>query len=88
MKYIIKNCPAKYFIFADEMKCSEYGDNCKDITNCTSKRIVDKCHKATHEDLVITAGYNKTACEVAAIYGRADLAQEILQLLEIEEVDE
>lgn len=97
-KYIITNCPAyrteceEIFNFLGSEKIfnaclKSAGISCKDITNCPLKRIVDECYKATHEDLVITDDYNKTACEVAEIYGRVGLAQEILQLLGIEECE-
>jgi propanediol dehydratase small subunit len=89
MKYIIKNCPALRFPLKENPICSKmpFDECCKDITDCLLKRIADKCYKATHEDLAITADYKKTALDVAEIYGRASLAQEIAQLLEIEECE-
>ena len=91
-KYIIKNCPAIYNSDIIDNDCNDLTNydacSCENNSDCLLKRIVYKCYKATHDDLVITDDYNKTAREVSEIYGRAGLAQEILQLLGIEEVNE
>lgn len=74
MKYIIKNCPA----IEAYCTCGKYYDynkqistRCKDITDCTQKRIVNECKWETNIDV---------EC-------RGDLAERILSELEIEECE-
>jgi hypothetical protein len=44
MKYIVKNCPAKYYEFIDdEQKCFLKNKKCKHISDCLLKQIVEKC---------------------------------------------
>ena len=86
-KYIIKNCPCN--ITVDEV-CNDESQNetyCKNRHDCLLKQIADKCYKATHDDLIPSCDEYKTADDVSQLYGRANLANEILQLLEIEEYE-
>lgn len=85
-KYTIKNCDC--YGFGDA--CLSNNANrlyCKDITDCLLKQIADKCNKATHDDLIPSCDVFKTADDVSQLYGRANLANEILQLLKIEECE-
>lgn len=92
MKYIVNNCD-NYTNFDEDWTCRSTIQNrkgcycCKDITDCLMKRIVKKCYKATHEDLIPSCDVFKTADDVSQLYGRAGLAYEILELLEIEECE-
>jgi hypothetical protein len=44
MKYIVKNCPAKYYEFIDdEQKCFLKDKKCKHIPDCLLKQIVELC---------------------------------------------
>jgi hypothetical protein len=71
MSYIVKNCPAKYFAGATNMKCSELGGDCDTKTDCVMKQIVELCKKQHN----------------TCIFAVAFLADRILQLLDIEEVE-
>ena len=71
MSYIVKNCPAKYFAGATNMKCSELGGDCDTKTDCIMKQIYELCKS------------QKNSC----IFSVAFLADRILQLLDIEEVE-
>ena len=86
-KYIIKNCPAVY-IFKSGYSCNnlDYDEHkfCKDVTDCLLKRIVELCNKI--KPLEISSA-QKQLTNVWADRGYV-LAQDILNLLEIEEVDE
>lgn len=103
MKYIIKNCPnyLPEFFLLGACKCEKgssingkYIDNCKDVTDCLLKQIVNKCKKIDCDVLINTSINNKgrknrcgamdnmpLCCEIIA-------KKDILGLLEIEEVNE
>lgn len=71
-KYIIKNCPARFYEFInDEQKCFLKDRKCKHIPDCLIKQIVELCKK------------QKESC----IFATAFIADEILKLLQIEEVE-
>lgn len=72
-KYIIKNCPAKYYVGASNIKCSELGADCDNHNDCLLKQIVEKCEQYKKD-------YNTTN-------GVWLLANEITNLLQIEEVE-
>lgn len=77
-KYIIRNCPAIYGI-DDGFLCSYRQDEesekyCYDCTDCVLKQIIEKCKNELQVQ-------NNWWC------GAKPLAQEILQLLQIEEVE-
>lgn len=79
-KYIIKNCPCYNnerfltgFLNDKDTICTYYSKSCQDCTNCVLKRIVELCR-----------GNKEYALEYL---GHRDmLAEEILQLLDIQEV--
>ena len=76
MRYIIKNCECFYL-----NACCGTNTNrlyCKDITRCVMKQIVAEEININDED----------APTNAYAMGRAVVAEKILELLEIEEVDE
>lgn len=79
--YIIKNCDC-YNLGAC---CTPNADRlyCKDITSCVLKWIVNKCKAEKDKGFVMS----RYGCKVPVSEGW-DLASEMLELLEIEEVDE
>ena len=85
-KYIIKNCPA---ILRVSEVCNSYEkafDNhclCQDCTDCLLKRIVKRCRKEQeyHKEWQKETGFNYAATGLR-------LANEILQLLDIQECEE
>ena len=95
-KYIIRNCPVCEF--SDWEECTGYlaeGYICNDIhieivecqdrINCVMKQIVELC-----KDVKLTYGrLDKplTATQCTALFSRATLADEILKLLDIQEVE-
>ena len=92
MTYIIKNCPAfkneviKTYLtlgvkqFKNVCSAERKETNCKDITDCLLKRIVEMCDSNTTK--VLHEG------ETFKLIEGNRLGSKILELLEIEEVDE
>ena len=88
-KYIIRNCPA---ILKMTKVCDDYRttrDNpelCKNIKDCLLKQIVDECFKAQREcncyDII-----PEVDCVDCTDGGKNELATEILDLLDIQEVE-
>lgn len=87
-KYIIKNCPAyteyKNASYVLVKVCISPHNTahevhyCQDCTDCLLKRIVDLCKEPNEP-------YYNPECEYGI--GRTDLAEEILELLEIKECE-
>ena len=77
-KYIILNCPM-YF----HNNCYGHTGNCEcqDCTNCVLKQIIELCKKVklTYGEL----DKPLTAIQCTALFSRATLADEILQLLDV-----
>ena len=78
MALIIRNCPA-----IQQGTCEKYG-MCQDCTDCVLKKITELCKK-------VKLTYGKldkplTATQCTALFSRATLADEILDILEIEEI--
>ena len=94
MNYIVKNCPClkSQISYKDKLwnnGCSELGEVesrmcCQDITDCVIKQAIKKCKGAisNYSNLEIL----RTACETNQAYGKAVMAEQILQLFDIEEV--
>ena len=80
-KYIIKNCPAKYFVGASNMKCSEFGGDCQDCTDCKLKQIVELC-----KNIKSINKTNSYVGEYIEFTQRSPLADEILELLDIDKL--
>lgn len=84
MKYIIKNCPAlmdgysKYGKYNGECCDKEVGTKCEYCKDCLLKQIVDKCKDAQCGD------YSNDAYSG----GLFDMANRILELLDIQEIEE
>ena len=81
-KYIIKNCPVyntKHSICNKKSKVIK----CSDITDCLLKQIVEKCKKAinTYDN----GEYYED--DVDTFMGESIMAQSILDLLDISEVE-
>ena len=81
-KYIVKNCPA---YLGDEDYCTCYLEVCSDCTDCVIKQVIEKCKgsKLSYSNLEIL----RTACETNQAYGKAVMAEQILQLFDIEEIN-
>jgi hypothetical protein len=88
MSYIVLNCPsciispsccAKYHIDNGHAK------DCQDIEDCVIKQVIEKCKdsKLSYSKLEIL----RTACETNQAYGKAVMAEQILQLFDIEEIN-
>lgn len=86
MKYIIKNCPnyLPEFFYLGACKCEKgdsingnYIENCKEITDCPLKQIVEKCKYFK----------NKIMQDIAYKKGADMVVNEVLNLLEIEECE-
>lgn len=86
MKYLIENCPA----FDDQARCTaghiitgNYLKECECFSNCLLKQIVELCKKQKKwESEKMESG------QIIEIYnGAYDFAQEVLNLLEIQEVE-
>ena len=91
-KYVIKNCPA----FSLEPTkagnvCKKWcrSKPCQHYTDCLLKQIVERCkEKLEFLSYGIPEQHLETMTTNAERYAKAELAQEILNLLEIEEVNE
>lgn len=90
MKYIIKNCPNYLpdFFYFGACKCEKgssingrYIDNCKDVTDCLLKQVVEKCKKAQKTQWVNNKKKPYSPSKSA-------FARDILKDLEIEEVND
>jgi hypothetical protein len=88
-KYIIKNCPACRQYQAGIYTCDDLYDcdlqRCQDCTDCVMKQIVELCKKVKLTYGQLDKPLTETQC--AALFSRATLADEILQLLDIQEVE-
>ena len=74
MKYIIKNCPARII---DNSCIDKSGTFCQQRNDCLLKQVVSKClyfRNHIQRDIVYKKGCNR-------------VADEILQILEIEECE-
>ena len=80
-KYIIKNCPAMQYY-----TCEKYG-MCKDCTDCVMKQIYETCIEY-HKNCEIKGNcIDDRTCTSCFFGGGNELAQDILQLLQIDEVE-
>lgn len=92
MSYIVTNCPC--FVLGIAMKgndkkvqtCNNYRiselTHCSDITDCVIKQVIQECRKS-----IKCFESNDIACPVCSDAASAELAQEILQLFDIEEIN-
>lgn len=89
MSYIVKNCPACHNYYSNMYECHQMDDcddnSCSSCTDCTIKQVIEKCKGAVsnYSNLEIL----RTACETSEAYGKANIAEQILQLLDIEEIN-
>ena len=85
-KYVIKNCPACRI---SPSCCTEWNllhgewKDCKDINDCVMKRIIEKC-----KNVKAINKRNSYVGEYIEFTQYSPLAEEILQLFEIEEQEE
>ena len=85
MSYIVKNCPC-YTSKGGYYDCWANQDTwCENITDCVIKQVIEKCKdsKLSYSNLEIL----RTACETSEAYGKAVIAEQILQLFDIEEIN-
>jgi hypothetical protein len=91
-KYIIKNCPA-YKTFYPDTGAESFTacdtelpfKKCQDCTDCVMKQITELCKKVKLTYGQLDKPLTETQC--TALFSRATLADEILQLLDIQEVE-
>ena len=80
MKYIIKNCPARFNKVNGEQGCTDNLKklclDCHEVSDCLLKRIVELCKI-----------YKNMNATTTGDYARREVALKILNLLEIEEVE-
>ena len=94
-KNIIKNCPCcvsdmfskedTYFCYHPKLSV---GGLCQNYSNCSLKQIVDKCKNRLN---FLDYGISEqplTMVMITELFAKAEVAQDILNLLEIEEVNE
>lgn len=87
-KYIIKNCPATYQNFEDKFVCTTqikekgFPFYCQDCTDCKLKQIVELC-----KNIKSINKTNSYVGEYIEFTQRSPLADEILELLDIQEVE-
>ena len=89
--YIVKNCPnlsTSYYETGRVIhnQCGLTDDDlCADCTCCVIKQVIEKCKGAisNYSNLEIL----RTACETSEAYGKANIAEQILQLFDIEETN-
>ena len=85
---IVKNCPA---CIISPGCCAKYhidnghAKDCQDIEDCIIKQVIEKCKdsKLSYSNL----GILRTACETNQAYGKAVMAEQVLQLFDIEEIN-
>ena len=89
MNYVIKNCPCynnERFIggFLDDKAtfCTYYGKKCQDCTDCVMKRIVELCKHIKSINKT-----NSYVGEYIEFTQHSPLANEILELLDIQEIE-
>ena len=86
-KYIVKNCPSILPMtkLCDSESIFNCGTYCKDCTDCVIKQVIEKCKdsKLSYSNLEIL----RTACETNQAYGKAVMAEQVLQLFDIEEIN-
>jgi len=83
-KYIVKNCPS-YDEHSVEWNClNETNANllCEDCTDCLIKQVVEKC-----KNIECPCEYKGADCWECSTAGQKTLAEKILQLFTIEEVE-
>lgn len=87
-KYIIKNCPCFWHIGEDDGCSLENMKLCEDDTDCVMKQIVELCRERSNkcERCKGFEDYQPTDC-LSCSNDDVILANDILQLLDIEEVE-
>lgn len=85
-KYVIRNCP--YYSEDETLDGYENMTDCQNITDCLLKQIVELCKRDKNFCINCKSKADSNIDCVECIEGgRAQLAQDILQLLQIEEVE-
>ena len=82
-RYVVLNCPT---LMGNRLCYSKVIKQCADCTDCVIKRVIEKCKdsKLSYSKLEIL----RTACETNQAYGKAVMAEQVLQLFDIEEIRE
>ena len=89
MSYIVKNCPACHNYYSNIYECHQMDDcddnSCSSYTDCVIKQVIEKLKdsKLSYSKLEIL----RTACETNQAYGKAVMAEQLLQLFDIEEMN-
>lgn len=77
MKYIVKECP-NYLIGG----CNRSGQQCKDVTNCIIKNVVNECLEYQDKGRIDLILNNKN------LTPRGHLTKKVIQILKCEEIIE
>ena len=89
MKYIIKNCPARFNKVNGEQGCTDNLKklclDCHEVSDCLLKRIVELCE--VYQQCCRICPTHDVCFECESVSGK-HLSDEIMKLLEIEEVNE
>ena len=87
-KYIISNCPCYDKDYSCQSKYNTTGKYCEYCTDCVMKQIVELCKRDKNFCVNCRSKADDNIDCIECIEGgRAQLAQDILQLLQIEEVE-
>lgn len=81
-KYIVKNCPAITDGRNIQNICTNLNACCELITNCLIKQVIEKCR-----EIECPCEFNGADCWECSTAGQKTLAEQILQLFEIEECE-
>ena len=83
-KYIVKNCPEHTQILG---YCANANEYCYDIADCAIKQVVELCKRnlCKREECSLE-GTNHCSSECCFFY-TTDLAEDILQILQVEDVE-
>lgn len=79
-RYVVLNCPT---LMGNRLCYSKVIRQCADCTDCVMKQVIQECRKS-----IKCFESNEIACPVCSDAAGAELAQDILQLFDIEEIRE
>lgn len=78
-RYVVLNCPT---LMGNRLCYSKVIRQCADCTDCVMKQVIQECRKS-----IKCFESNEIACPVCSDAASAELAQDILQLFDIEEIN-
>lgn len=78
-KYVVLNCPT---LMGNRLCYGKVTRQCADCNDCVMKQVIQECRKS-----IKCFESNEIACPVCSDAASAELAQDILQLFDIEEIN-